>query len=174
MKKQLLKKPFAFIIAIMMFSVMPEITNAQKIKPCVIGQCPSSFTCVDGYCVKIKSGGGGGGGCDCFHRPIPFECGQICGFLAGKTPANNLLSITGINSVAISFELIKAQNVSLKIYNIYGSLIKTLASSRMPQGESQIEWNRTDEKGNNVSAGIYFLKLEAGNYSDTKKFMVIK
>ena len=70
--------------------------------------------------------------------------------------------------------LAEPQSVSLKIYDITGKLIKTLADSRMPEGENQITWNKSDEAGNTVSAGIYILRFDAGKFSDRKKFTVIK
>ena len=161
------KKLFAFIIALMMFSVIPALVNAQK--KCSNGHCPKGYTCVDGHCVKS----GGGGFCNCFVKPIPFECGQICGFLADKTPANDQFSISVINSSAISFELNEPQNVSLKIYDATGRLIKTLADSRMPEGEYQIDWNIRDDKGSTISSGIYILRFSAGSYSDTKRLTII-
>src|SRR6185436_409020 len=109
MKKQSLKRNFTFIIALMMFSALTKQTIAQTTKD-----------------KKPTHGGGHGGGtfCNCNVRPIPFQCGQICGFFAGKISAGNLLSISSINSTSISFELTEAQNVSLKIYDITGRLIK--------------------------------------------------
>ena len=44
----------------------------------------------------------------------------------------------------------------------------------MQKGVQQIEWNATDEKGNGVGAGIYFLKFEAGDCFETKKLFVVK
>jgi hypothetical protein len=159
MKKQSLKKIFAFIITLLMFSVLTKQAVAQTTKD-----------------KKPSHGGSHGGGtfCNCSVRPIPFQCGQICGFFAGKIAAGNLLSISSINSTAISFELTETQNVSLKIYDVTGRLIKTLAQSRMTEGEHQIDWNKTDEAGNTVSAGIYIAKFDAGDYSTTKKLSVIR
>ena len=76
-------------------------------------------------------------------------------------------------SNAISLQLKEAQNVSGKIYDATGRLIKTLVNSSMPQGKHHIEWNKRDEAGNTVSAGIYILKLDAGIYSVAKKLSVI-
>ena len=55
-----------------------------------------------------------------------------------------------------------------------GRIVKTLADEEMQEGVQQIEWNATDEKGNAVDAGIYFLKVEGENFSETKKLSLIK
>src|SRR5690349_4310528 len=97
MKKQSLKMLSVFIIVMMILSIIPEMVDAQK--KCPKGHCPKGFSCVDGYCLPSgHGGGGGGGGCNCNVRPVPFSCGQICGFLAGQTPEINLLSISSNNS----------------------------------------------------------------------------
>ena len=166
MSQPSIQKLFAFIMAIMMFSAIPGVATAQK--KCPKGHCPKGSVCVDGNCVPL---GGGGGGCNCSVRPIPFSCGQICGFFAG-TPENELISISHINSSGIGFELTKAQNVSFKIYDITGRLIKTLANSWMQQGDHQFEWNKTNETGSIVCAGVYILQLDAGAYTATKKLSV--
>ena len=54
-----------------------------------------------------------------------------------------------------------------------GRLIKTLANSRMPDGEHQIEWNKKDEQGNAVRAGTYILQLNMGGKIETRKLSVV-
>ena len=156
--KKLTTKTFAFIIAIMIFYIVTNPVNAQKPKG-------------NGH-----HGGGHGGGttCNCNVRPIPFECGQICGFVINKPTENNVFSVYGNNLIAISFELIEAQNVSLKIYDGTGRLVKTFANNRMAEGEHKIEWNTKDENGNLVTAGNYILQFTTGGIAGTKKFSVIR
>jgi flagellar hook assembly protein FlgD len=68
----------------------------------------------------------------------------------------------------------KTQKVSFQIFDINGRLIKTLLDEEMQQGSHQLTWNAKDEKGKIVSGGIYFLKMQRGNYSETKKLIVEK
>jgi flagellar hook assembly protein FlgD len=53
-----------------------------------------------------------------------------------------------------------------------GRLIKVLADAQMQAGTHQLVWNAKDEKGNAVVAGIYLLKMQTGNYVETKKISV--
>ena len=72
-------------------------------------------------------------------------------------------------STTISFSLSQSQNVSLKVYDVNGRLIKTLASTIFEEGEHQIVWNAEE-----VNAGIYFLKMQAVEFLKTEKLIVTK
>ena len=55
--------------------------------------------------------------------------------------------------------------INSQVYNVH------LSSSEMQPGTEQLIWNAKNEKGNAVSAGIYFLKMQAGDYTETKKII---
>jgi hypothetical protein len=78
------------------------------------------------------------------------------------------------SSTEISFTLPQAQKVSIIIYDVNGRLIKTLINSGMQPGTQHLIWNAKNEKGNEVPAGIYFLKMKAGYYTETKKIVFEK
>lgn len=81
------------------------------------------------------------------------------------------------NSTTISFTLpitVGAEKVSLQIFDIEGRLIKTLVNVQMGAGLHQVIWNVTNDNKSAVTDGIYYLKLNAGNYSETKKLSIIK
>ena len=100
----------------------------------------------------------------------------VCGFLSDENIGSPLIAISS-NSVPqlinINFQVEDCGNISLKIYDVVGRLIKTLGDEKMQQGDHQIEWNTKDEEGNAISAGIYILQLDTGNRSETKKVSVI-
>src|SRR5206468_1843645 len=77
-------------------------------------------------------------------------------------------------STTISFSLSQQQKVSIQIFDATGRLAKTLANAEMQSGTHQFTWNARDEKGNHVIAGIYFLRMNAGVHSETKKLVVAK
>ena len=77
------------------------------------------------------------------------------------------------NLATISFNLQQSQKVVVTIYDMNGTLIKTLANTQMEHGNHQLIWNARDEKGSPVTGGIYLLKLQAGDYSETKKMSVV-
>lgn len=87
---------------------------------------------------------------------------------------NNIFSLSNYpnpvsTSSAISFTLSESQNVSIKLYDVNGKLISTVADKIFVAGENQIEFDT--EK---IDAGIYFLKMEARGFFETKKLSVVK
>ena len=80
----------------------------------------------------------------------------------------------GSQLFVISYSLSKKEKVLVKIYDVNGKLIKSLTNAEMQAGAHQLEWDARGEKRSLVSAGIYYLRFTAGNYSETKKLSVIK
>jgi subtilisin family serine protease len=77
-------------------------------------------------------------------------------------------------STTISFALPKSELVKIKIYDILGREIRTLVNTTMQAGVKRVEWDGRNQHGESVPSGMYFYKLEAGNYSDTKKMLIIR
>ena len=73
------------------------------------------------------------------------------------------------NATTIFLSLAQSENVSLKIFDVNGILVTTLADKMFEEGENEITWNAAD-----VNAGIYFLRMEAANYSENRKLIVAK
>jgi hypothetical protein len=72
-------------------------------------------------------------------------------------------------STIIRYELPEAGNVALKVYNILGEEVITLVKGKVSAGKHEIIFN-----GNTLSGGIYFYKLIAGKFMQTKKFILLK
>ncbi|MFP4458516.1 MAG: T9SS type A sorting domain-containing protein [Candidatus Zixiibacteriota bacterium] len=77
-------------------------------------------------------------------------------------------------STKISFAIAEDCKTELSIYDIDGKLVKKLVDNELAAGEYNIRWNGLDERNNTVPTGVYFYKLQAGNYSNTKRMMLIK
>ncbi len=65
-------------------------------------------------------------------------------------------------------------HTTFKIYNILGDLVRTLMDEKKMPGNYQVVWDGRDDKGEKVSSGIYFYRLEAGGYSETKRMILVK
>ena len=71
-------------------------------------------------------------------------------------------------STIIRYELPKAANVTLKIFNTLGQEVTTLVNEQKDAGYYQSAWNT------NVPSGIYFYRLQAAEYVETKKMILLK
>jgi hypothetical protein len=74
----------------------------------------------------------------------------------------------------IRFEIARSSNVSIKVYNAMGQLVRTLENKRLQPGRYSTHWDGTNSAGQRVSSGVYFYKMEAGQYGATKKMLVVK
>jgi hypothetical protein len=73
------------------------------------------------------------------------------------------------SNTTITFDLMQPENLRLDIYDITGRLVKTLIDDETWEaGHYNVQWNGKDEKGKEVSSGVYFYKMEAGNFNKTK------
>ena len=92
---------------------------------------------------------------------------------------DNLVSLSSFpnpfsNSTNISFSLPQSQKVSVQVFDGTGRLVKIIANEQMSAGTYQLTWNAADENGTAVAKGMYYLKFNAGSYSETKKIFLIK
>ncbi|MBI4548237.1 MAG: SBBP repeat-containing protein [Ignavibacteriae bacterium] len=72
-------------------------------------------------------------------------------------------------STTIRFELPRLSHVSLKIYNILGQEVATLVDELRPAGVFTVEWNAGFHP-----SGVYFYRLRAGSFIETKKLVLLR
>ena len=77
-------------------------------------------------------------------------------------------------STKIGYSIPRAEHVSLTVYNALGQIVRILVNERKGIGNYAITWDGRDEAGKDVPIGIYIYKLQAGNFSDTKKMHLVK
>ncbi|HYV92883.1 MAG TPA: T9SS type A sorting domain-containing protein [Chitinophagales bacterium] len=107
------------------------------------------------------------GGYDMFVAKL----GTILSTGINDIPASR--STTGIfpnpfsGSTTISFSLEQSQNVSLRIFDMNGRLVTTLADAYFEEGDHEIVWNTE-----NLNPGIYFLRFQSAENSETVRLAV--
>ncbi len=75
----------------------------------------------------------------------------------------------------IPFTLPGSGNLKLEIYDLSGRLVKSLAGGELwPAGHFSINWNGTNEQGQAVVSAVYLYRLETGNFSHTKRMILLK
>ncbi|MBD3256983.1 DUF4397 domain-containing protein [candidate division GN15 bacterium] len=72
-------------------------------------------------------------------------------------------------TTTITFALPAASQVTLSVYNVLGQEVSTLLNTSLPAGEHQVEFDASS-----VASGVYFYRISAENYSDTRKMMLVK
>ena len=72
-------------------------------------------------------------------------------------------------STTIEYYLPNNTEISIAIYDLQGREIASLVNDVVPAGNHSILWN-----ANNYSSGIYFLKMVAGNFTETQKLVMVK
>lgn len=72
-------------------------------------------------------------------------------------------------ATTINYSIPKAGNVSISVYNSIGSKVASLVNGFKPAGSYSVQFN-----ANNLASGIYMYKMDSGNYSSTKKLIIIK
>ncbi len=74
----------------------------------------------------------------------------------------------------ISYSMAKAGDAELTIYNIKGQKVKNLVNDHVDAGEHSIIWNGKDEKGSDVSSGVYFYRLKTADGVQNRKMLLLK
>jgi flagellar hook assembly protein FlgD len=64
--------------------------------------------------------------------------------------------------------------VSVKVYNVAGPLVRTLANENRAAGAHTVVWDGRNDSGEPVSSGVYFYKLVTNNFSQTKKMVLVR
>jgi len=79
-------------------------------------------------------------------------------------------------STTISFTVAEgpAVHVSLKVYDLRGNLVRTLVNEVRDAGTYNVFWDGTNESGRNVSSGVYFYRMQAGDFNQTRKMVLLK
>ena len=72
-------------------------------------------------------------------------------------------------STTISYELPHASRMSLRVYNTLGQEVATMVNENKPAGVYTARF-----EARSLASGVYFYRLQAGNFVDTKKFILLK
>ena len=62
----------------------------------------------------------------------------------------------------------------MAIYDVLGNKVIQLVNSKQSPGFKSIQWDGTNSQGEPLSAGVYLYKIQAGDFVDTKKMILLK
>ena len=62
----------------------------------------------------------------------------------------------------------------ITIYDAFGNEINKLTDSKKSRGQEPVKWNATNNQGKSVSAGVYLYRIQAGDFVDNRKMILLK
>ena len=74
----------------------------------------------------------------------------------------------------ISYALPTDCQVTLIIYNLIGQKVRVLVDEYQDAGHKSVRWDGTDDQGREVTSGVYFYRIQAADFEDTKKMILVK
>lgn len=96
----------------------------------------------------------------------------------GVSPVVTRLAKAAPNPLApfttIGFDLSESGRVRLDIFDAAGRQVKRLYEGHLTAGTRSMDWDGTNEAGSDVPAGVYYYRLTAGGFSDSKSVVVVR
>ena len=77
-------------------------------------------------------------------------------------------------TTTLKYDLPEDALVNITIYDMMGRVVKTMVNSQQNAGFKSVRWNATNDKGQPVSAGLYLYTIQAGEFRQTKKMVLLK
>ena len=120
-----------------------------------------------------------------------FACGWAGFWTIGRNPCR--LRSTGIGDLPpigyrlytnspnpfrgatrVAFDLPEPGHVTLKVFDLSGRVVRVLANGEYPAGNHEVSWNARDAAGGQVAGGVYFLHMQSGSFTDTRRLYLQK
>ena len=121
-------------------------------------------------------------------EPAPPQSAQIAFTAVGRLPAGVLGVGGGLQGqldvrtapnpakrrVIVTLTLPAASDIHAIVLDVAGRVVASIANGRLSSGVHELQWDAKDSNGRPCGAGVYFLRLDAGARSVTRKFIVLK
>jgi flagellar hook assembly protein FlgD len=78
------------------------------------------------------------------------------------------------STALVGFIVPRAGNVSMSVYDIAGRLVRALPTTVFPAGRNEIRWDGRDRDGRQVSSGVYFCRVNAGDRAGIVKAVLLR
>ncbi|HDM89904.1 MAG TPA: T9SS type A sorting domain-containing protein [candidate division WOR-3 bacterium] len=76
--------------------------------------------------------------------------------------------------VVVEYSVPEDVEVRLGVYDVAGRRVRDLVKGRVKAGMHRLEWDRRDGRGRLLPSGVYFLRLEAGKFRETRKLLLLE
>jgi flagellar hook assembly protein FlgD len=75
--------------------------------------------------------------------------------------------------VTVSYELKQDAPAICRVYDAYGRVVRDLVSAHRPAAKQRVTWDRTDQNGRPIAAGVYFVRVQTGTSVDQIKLVIV-
>jgi hypothetical protein len=160
--------PYGVIVEPPEFAV--EATAESEVVPAVTGRDSESLAVISAFMTDSPYAS---------YRLVLQELGDgTTGVSDGDTDSQALLAGAFPNpsrgATTIRLALPRATDVSLSIYDVSGRLVRKLLEGPMPAGERDVGWDGRDDSGREVAAGLYLVRVEADDLTETGKLALLR
>ncbi|MCK4807375.1 MAG: hypothetical protein KAT09_07000, partial [Candidatus Aegiribacteria sp.] len=98
---------------------------------------------------------------------------EIADFILHQNAPNPLHTTTDIR-FQVSGVNGESTHITLKIYDLFGRLVRTLVDERRESGNYVCIWDGIDDSGKEVSNGIYFMRFNSGVYNEARQLVIVR
>ncbi|MGH7724011.1 MAG: galactose oxidase-like domain-containing protein [Candidatus Eiseniibacteriota bacterium] len=77
-----------------------------------------------------------------------------------------------LGTAKIAYALPAAMHIRIRVYDVAGRLVRTLMDRESPAGPGEVVWDGRDDDGRRLSAGVFFYRMEAGEWQSRKKMIL--
>ena len=74
----------------------------------------------------------------------------------------------------LDYEIPEDAMVNITVFDMMGKVVRTLVSGQQSAGYKTLQWNATSNIGQPISAGLYIYSIQAGEFSQTRKMILLK
>ena len=74
----------------------------------------------------------------------------------------------------IGYGLPREERVELAVYNVLGQRVRTLVDGIRPAGQHRARWDGAGQDGRPLASGLYFCRMSAGGFTDTRKMILLR
>jgi hypothetical protein len=107
-------------------------------------------------------------------RPFSYDIHDTTLQRGGVTILNNVINSNKGETVFIRYHLVNSGRVTVQVFTLDGTLIKTLRRENRSAGEWTESWNGSNNSGRPVARGLYFIRVVAPDIDEIRKVMVVK
>ncbi len=92
----------------------------------------------------------------------------------GVTILNNVIDVSVKEETVLEVEMAEAGNLNIYVLTADGNIVKQLSKGQTSEGIHYFKWNGTNNKGNTVARGIYFIRIIGNGIDETRKVLCVK